>query len=554
MVRVEGCPFRVGEEGRAEKADRPSMRAMNAKILVTDRVAQDGIDVLSQHAQVDVRLGLPPQELIGAIGEYEGLVVRSETKVTREVIEAGRRLQVIGRAGVGVDNIDLAAATERGVVVVNAPLGNTISAAEHAIGLMLALARHIPSAYASLKGGEWNRSRFLGVEVRGKTLGVIGLGQVGSEVARRARGLEMRVIAHDPFVSEERAHVLGAEMVSLDELLRESDFISLHAALTAATEGMLGEEQLRMVKPSVRIVNTARGGLINEEALYRAVEEGRVAGAAIDVFPQEPPARDNPLLRSERIIVTPHLGASTAEAQERVAVDVAHQVLVVLAGEPATYAVNAPLISAETMSVIAPYLKVAEKTASLATQLSAGQLGNVEIEYLGEIAHQDVTPLRAAVIRGLLLPISEEKVTIVNAGLVAERRGLKIGERMGPVEEPYANLVSVGLTTSEGTTKVAGTSAHDGPHVVLINDFWVDIPPGDGYLLLCENLDRPGMVGAVGTFLGQHDINISFMRLGRKQVRGRALMVLGLDDTISPELLRDLEAIPDVYSARVVKL
>jgi D-3-phosphoglycerate dehydrogenase len=373
-------------------------------------------------------------------------------------------------------------------------------------------------------------------------------------VARRARGLEMRVIAHDPFVSEERAHVLGTGLVSLDELLREADFISVHAALTPATQKMLGEEQFRIVKPSVRIVNTARGGLIDEKALHQAVEEGRVAGAAIDVFPKEPPPEDSPLLHSDGIIVTPHLGASTTEAQERVAIDVAHEVLAVLSGQPATYAVNAPLISAESMSVVAPYLEVAEKTASLATQLSAGQLGNVEIEYQGEIASQDVTPLRAAVIRGLLLPISEENVTIVNAGLVAERRGLKITERMGPVEEPYANLLSVGLTTSEGTTKVAGTSAHDGAHIVLINDFWVDVPPGDGYLLLCENLDRPGMVGAVGTFLGQHDINISFMRLGRKQVRGRALMVLGLDDTISPELLREMEAIQDVYSARVVRI
>lgn len=527
---------------------------MSAKILVTDRVAQDGIDLLAQQAQVDVRPGLPPDELVKAIGEYQALVVRSETKVTREVIEAGRRLQVVGRAGVGVDNIDLTAATERGIIVVNAPLGNTISAAEHAIGLMLALARHIPDACNSLRSGEWQRSRYMGVELRGKTLGVVGLGQVGSEVARRARGLEMHVIAHDPFVSEERAHMLGAELVSFEDLLRRSDFISLHAPLTPATRSMLGEEQLRLVKPAVRIINTARGPLIDEEALFRAAEEGRIAGAAIDVFPQEPPPKDSPLLRSERIIVTPHLGASTAEAQERVAVDVAEQILAVLRGEPAIYAVNAPLIPPETMSVIGPYLEVAERTACLATQLSAGQLGNLEIEYLGEIANHDVTPLKAAVIRGLLSPISEENVTIVNANLVAEHRGLKIQERMGASEEIYANLVSVRVTTSAGRTKVAGTVGHDGAHIVLVNDFWVDIPPGDGYLLFCENLDRPGMVGAVGTFLGQHDINISFMRLGREKVRGRALMVLGLDDAISPELLKELEAIPDLYSARLARL
>jgi D-3-phosphoglycerate dehydrogenase len=302
----------------------------------------------------------------------------------------------------------------------------------------------------------------------------------------------------------------------------------------------------------VRIVNTARGELIDEGALVRAIDDGRVAGAAIDVFREEPPG-ESPLLTHDRIIVTPHLGASTAEAQERVAVDVAEQVLAVLRGEPARYAVNAPLVSAETMAVLRPFLDVAERTASLATQLCEGQLRSVELEYLGDIANHDVTPLKAAAIKGLLAPVSEENVTIVNANLVAEHRGLRITERTGPSED-YPNLVSVRLTTDQGETTVAGTVFHDGAHVVRVNDFWVDIPPGDGYLLFCENLDRPGMVGVVGTFLGQHDINISFMRLGREKVRGRALMVLGLDDEISPELLRELEAVPDIYSARLAKI
>ena len=522
------------------------------KVLITDPIAQDGIDLLGREAEVEVRLRPSPEELLDLIGGYDALVVRSETKVTKEVIAAGERLQVIGRAGVGVDNIDVEAATRRGVVVVNAPLGNTFSAAEHTIALMLALARRLPEAHASLRAGRWERERFVGVELRGKTLGLVGLGQVGTEVARRARGLEMRVVANDPYVATERAQSLEVELLALDELLAQSDFVSLHVSLTPATRDLLGEEQFRKVKSGVRIVNTARGELIDEGALVRAIDEGRVAGAAIDVFREEPPG-ESPLLTHDRIIVTPHLGASTEEAQERVAVDVAEQVLAVLRGEPARYAVNAPLVSAETMAVIRPFLDVAERTASLAVQLCEGQLRTVELEYLGEIADHDVTPLKAAAIKGLLAPVSEENVTIVNAKLVAEHRGLRITERMGPAGD-YPNLFVVRLTTDQGRTAVAGTAFHDGTHIELVNDFWVDIPPGDGYLLFCENLDRPGMVGIVGAFLGQHDINISFMRLGREQVRGRALMVMGLDDELSPELLKELESVQDIYSARMAKI
>ncbi len=525
------------------------------KVLVSDPIADDGVALLREGADVDVCTGLAPADLIARIAAYDALVVRSETKVTTEVFAAASQLRVVGRAGVGVDNIDLNAATERGVIVVNAPLGNTISAAEHAVGLMLALARHIPEANASLKSGEWDRSKFIGVEVRGKTLGVIGLGQVGSEVARRAKGLDMLVVAFDPFVSRERAAALGVELApGLDAVLERADFLSLHTVLTAQTRHLVGERELAKMKPSLRLVNTARGDLIDIPALVRAVDSGTIAGAALDVFPQEPPDMAAPVLRNERIIVTPHLGASTTEAQERVAVDVAEQILTVLRGGPALYAVNAPMIAAETMTALAPYVAVAEKAASLATQLAAGQLAaTIEIEYLGEIAQHDTTPLKAAVIKGLLEPVTEENVTIVNAGLVAEHRGMKIVERKGPAEEIYANLVRVHLHSSGGDTDVTGTIAHDGPHIVAINDFWVDIPPGDGWLLLCENQDRPGMIGAVGTFLGQHDINISFMRVGRTAVRGRALMAVGIDDPISPEQVEQLAAIPNILSERVAK-
>jgi D-3-phosphoglycerate dehydrogenase len=524
------------------------------KILVADPIAADGIEILQREAEVDVRTGLSPAELIKIIPEYDALVVRSETRVTGDVFAAGKQLRAVGRAGVGVDNIDLAAATQRGVIVVNAPLGNTISAAEHAIGLMLALARHIAEANGSLKAGEWNRSKFIGVELRGKTLGVVGLGQVGSEVARRGKGLDMNVVAHDPFVSPERAAMLGVELAeSLDDVLTRADFLSLHTVLTAQTKHLIGEAEFAKMKPSLRLINTARGDLIDIDALVKAVDAGAIAGAAVDVFPQEPPDMSAAVLHNERIIVTPHLGASTSEAQERVSVDVAVQILAILRGEPAQYAVNAPMIAAETMTVIAPYIPVAEKVATLATQLAHGQMANIEIDYLGEISQHDTTPLRAAVVKGLVAPISEENVTIVNAALIAEHRGMKIIERKGPAEDVYTNLIRVHLHTSAGDTDVTGTVAHDGPHIVAINDFWVDIPPGDGWLLLCENQDRPGMIGAIGTFLGEHDINISFMRVGRTAVRGRALMAVGLDDEISQELVERMSGIPNILSARVTR-
>ena len=527
---------------------------MKPLILVADPIAPDGIDLLGRRADVEVHTGLPPQELIERIPAYDALIVRSETKVTADVIAAGRRLQVIGRAGVGVDNIDLAAATERGIVVVNAPTGNTISAAEHTIALMLALARHIPQADASLRAGEWRRADFVGVEVRGKTLGVIGFGQVGSEVARRARALEMHVIAADPFVPEERVRALGAELVEFDDLLARADFISVHTTLTRGTRGLIGAAEIARMKPGVRLINTARGGIVDEATLARAVREGRVAGAAVDVFVQEPPV-DRTLIETPGIIVTPHLGASTAEAQERVAIDVAEQVLCVLNGEPAVYAVNAPLVAPETMTVVAPFLPVAEMCGALATQLSDGQLRDVEIDYNGELALHDTGVLRAAVIRGLLRPISEEHVSIVNANLVAEHRGLRVVERKDPEEgEGAADLITVQVRTAGGGTSVSGTVEHGVPHIVQVDGLRVDLAPTGGYLLFCNNQDRPGMIGAVGMKMRDFDINISSMKVGRQQVRGRALMVLELDEAPTAEQVKEIEAIPDIYRARLVRL
>jgi D-3-phosphoglycerate dehydrogenase len=527
---------------------------MPARVLIADPVAQDGIDRLAREAEVVVRTGLAPDDLRAIIGDFDALVVRSETRVTADIIAAGTRLQVIGRAGVGVDNIDIPAATQRGIIVVNAPTGNTISAAEHTIGLMLALARHIPQAYASLCSHEWKRSQFVGVELRGKTLGIIGLGQVGSEVARRARGLEMRLLGHDPFVPEERARSLGVELVELHRLLGDADFITVHTTLTPGTRGLIGPDEIALMKPSVRLINTARGGIIEEEALVEAVHSGRIAGAAVDVFSKEP-APDTPLAGEPHIVVTPHLGASTAEAQERVAVDVAEQIAAVLRGEHAPYAVNAPLVPPETMSVLAPYVAAAEMVASLATQLSQGQLRAVEIVYEGDLALHETTLLRAAVIRGLLRPVSEGHITIVNANLVAEQRGLHIVEHKDPDSEDVgAGLLTVRVRTAAGETAVAGDVQHGQPHIVALNGLRVDLTPSAGYLLLCDNTDRPGMIGAVGTKMGEFDINISSMKVGRREARGHALMVLELDDEPSADQVRQIERIPGIESARLVRL
>jgi D-3-phosphoglycerate dehydrogenase len=525
-----------------------------ARVLVTDRIGEEGLAILREGADVDVRLGLTPQELIAAIPEYQALAVRSETKVTEEVLNAAKKLVVVGRAGVGVDNIDVDAATKRGIVVVNAPAAITIATAEHTIGMMLALARHIPEAHDSLSHGRWERSKFVGVELRGKTLGIAGMGRIGAEVARRARAMEMRVIGYDPFIAPERFQSLGVQLVSLDQLLAESDFITLHLPLTAANHHFLDEAQFARMKPGVRVLNVARGQLISEDALVKALDEGKVGGAAIDVFEQEPPDPESALIHHPNVVVTPHLGASAAEAQERLSVDVAEQLLTALRGEPVIYAVNAPFIAAEAFKIVAPYLITATQAGSLATQLSTGQLESVEIQYSGEIVEHDTTPIRAAVIRGLLSPVSEENVTLVNAGLIAEQRGMKIAEVKGDHEGIYKDLISVHLHTSSGETSVSATVAHDGPHIVEINDFWVDVSPGGGYLLFCENVDRPGMIGRIGTFLGAKGINISFMRVGRATERGRALMVLGLDDDVDPQTIAEIAAIPDIFSVRTAKI
>ena len=524
------------------------------KVLVADPIAGEGVALLRRDAEVEVRTGLAPDELREALRGCDALVVRSGVRVTADTLADADRLQVIARAGTGVDNVDLDAATARGVVVVNAPRGNTIAAAEHAFALLLSLARHIPRADRSLRGGEWRRRAFMGAELRGRTLGLVGFGPIGSEMARRALAFEMRAVTHDPFVPAERVRALGVEPVALDRLYAESDFISVHTPLTPATRGMIGREQIAAMKDGVRLVNAARGGIIDEDALLEGVRSGKVAGAALDVFATEPPG-DLPLLAEERIIVTPHLAGSTAEAQERIAVDVAEQVLDVLAGRPPRYPVNAPLVPPETLEVVGPYLAVAELLGTVATQLLRGQLTTIELAFFGEIAEHDVTPLKAFAVRGLLGPISDQNVNLVNAASIAAARGWSIDEHLRASHEEFHNLIELRVGGAEARVTVSGTAHHARPGIVRIDGFDIDLTPEPGgFLLVCENEDRPGMIGKLGTLLGGLDINISAMRVGRREAHTRALMVLALDEEPDVAALDLIAAVDGIASARLVRL
>jgi D-3-phosphoglycerate dehydrogenase / 2-oxoglutarate reductase len=523
------------------------------KVLATDHVPEVGIEPLRDIAQVDCKFGIKPEDLITIIGDYDALLVRSQTKVTKEVIQAGKKLQVIARAGVGIDNVDVEEATHHGIVVVNAPTGNTISAAEHAVALMLAMARYIPQANASLKSGLWKRTEFTGVEVRGKTLGVIGLGNVGSNVARRARGFEMKILGFDPFVSADYASKIQVELVPLEQLLKESDFISLHIPLIASTKGLIGAKEIAMLKPGARIINTARGGLIDEDALVKAVKEKKIAGAAIDVFTQEPCTKSI-LFEPDNIIVTPHLGASTAEAQVTATRDVVEQIIDVFNGCSPRYAVNAPLISAETLSILAPFGKVGTALGGMISQLIEGQLKTIQIRYDGEIANCDTTSLKATVVGGLLEGVTEERVNLINANFIAAQRGISVVEQKSPTCENYTSMITVEAITSKGTSTVAGTVLRNETHIVRLNDYWIDIVPTGGYFLFSDHLDRPGILGAIGKITGDADINISAMQVSRLKPRGQALMVLALDETLSDTQRKKMLAVPDVYTVKIVKL
>ena len=524
------------------------------KILVTDSLVPESLEFLRSRAQVDVKTGLTPDELVKILGDYDVLLVRSETKVTPEVIRAGKSLQVIGRAGVGVDNIDVDEATRRGIAVVNAASGNTAAAAEHTMALMLTLARNIPQACQSMKKGQWERNAFVGVEIRNKTLGSIGLGKVGSEVVQRARSFGMRILAHDPFIAPDHAHVLGVELVALDQLLAESDFITIHIPLTESTRHIIEAREFSLMKPGVFIINAARGGLIDEEALLDALESGKVSGAALDVFSKEPP-RDSPLVKHPKVVVTPHLGASTEEAQREVAFEVIGQVLAILAGQPARNTVNAPFIQPEGWVAIEPYVPVASMIGKLLTQLGEGQFIGVNVAYEGRVAQFDTSTLTAAVLMGLLSSVSAERVNLINASLVATQRGLRVTEQRDVVSERYeGGLITATLQTSGGQAVVGGSLMREETHIVRVNEYWLDMVPSVPYLLFIEHQDRPGMIGAVGTTTGQYDINISFMEVGRLAPREGAMMVVGLDDPMPPAVIEEIRSITHIEKAKLVRL
>ena len=524
-----------------------------SKILVSDPIANEGVDLLrsTSGVDVDVKTGMKPTELLEVVDGYHGLVVRSETKVTADVIKHGKMLQVIARAGIGVDNIDLDAATGAGIAVVNAPTGNTVAAAEHTLALMLALSRNIPAANQSMKEGEWRRSAFMGIEVRNKTLGIAGLGRVGTEVARRAQGFGMRLVGYDPFLTPDHASRIGVELMSLEDMLAESDFVTLHTPLTDGTRNMISAKELAVIKPGARLINVARGELIDEAALLKALDSDRLAGVALDVFPQEPPV-ESLLPGHPKVLVTPHLGASTEEAQREVAIEAAEQVLAVLSGQPARNTVNTPFVPPEVHAVVAPYIEVGSVVGKLLTSMAEGQFLGLTIRYEGEIAQHETPVMKAAVLAGLLTPVSGEVVNLINAPLLASQRGLNVTEQRNPVAQEYASIITVTLNTNQGDVTLAGTSMRDEAHIVKVNDYWLDITPSVPYLLFVENEDQPGSIGAVGTVAGRHNINISFMEVGRLSLRGRAMMVLGLDDPVPPPVLDEINALPQIHNARLV--
>ena len=523
------------------------------KVLITDPIATEGVDILQQYADVDIQKVLTPEQLQSIIGHYEALIVRSRTKVTANIIDAANKLHVIGRAGVGVDNIDVDAATRRGILVVNSPEGNIISTAEHTIAMLLALARHIPKADSLLHAGVWNRE-IKGFEIRNKILGIIGLGRVGTEVAEMAKGLHMNVIAYDPMISESRAERLGVQLTELETLLARSDFIAIHVPLNSTTRGLISSDQLKLVKPTAMIINCARGGIVDEKALYDALNQGLLAGAAVDVFSQEP-ALDNILLKSDRVVATPHLAASTIEAEASASIDIAEQVVAILNGHPAKFPVNAPRISTEAMSVLGPYVQVGTTIGRVVVQLIEGQLKSLAIRYQGDIAKEDTNPIKVAVLAGLLETLTEERVNMVNADIIANSRGLRVTEQKDSTCENYANMLTVEVYTKSGSTLVAGSSLRGKTHLTRVNDFWLEIEPFGSYMVFTEHKDRPGMIGAVGTIIGNANVNISQMQVSRNVQRGSgAMMVLCLDEPLPVECYQQIVAMPDMHKVLIVKL
>ena len=528
----------------------------NFRVLVADQLSDEGIAILKAEPDlaVEVKAGLSPKDLAGIVGPYDAIIVRSATKVTAEVIAKAQRLKVIGRAGVGLDNVDLEAATKRGIICMNVPGGNTLSTAEHTVSLLLAVARKIPQGDASLRRGQWERSKLIGTELFGKTLGVIGLGKIGAEVAKRAQGFGMRVIAHDPFLADDRAQQVEVQLVTLPHVLKEADFISVHVPLTAQTRHLIGAAELAQMKPHAYLINCARGGIVDEAALHQALTAGTLAGAAMDVFEQEPPPADHPLLKLPQVVVTPHLGASTEEAQLNVAIEVAKQVADCLLGRGIRNAANMPSVDAATLAVLQPYLTLGERMGALAAQLLDAQLAEVRITYVGEMTAHNTSPLTLAILKGLLEPVVGENVNYVNASVIAAERGIKIIESKANRLEEFANLIALDIRSDSTSLVVQGTlSPRREPRIVKIDRYAVEAPPS-GFMLIIKNHDKPGLIGELGTILGQAKINIAAMTNGREKPGGMAITVLNVDEVIPPEVLVRIKKAQHVIDAKLIKL
>ncbi|HEY8463638.1 MAG TPA: phosphoglycerate dehydrogenase [Bacillota bacterium] len=523
------------------------------RVLVSDPITAAGIELFKQAGlEVEVKTDHTREELLEKIKNYDALIVRSQTKVTADIIEAADNLKVIGRAGVGVDNVDVAAATKKGIIVLNAPDGNTISTAELTVAMIMAVARHIPQAHASLKSGAWDRKRFVGTELNGKTLGIVGMGRIGTEVAKRMHAMGMTINGYDPFLTRERAESLGVNLVDLETIITQSDFITVHTPLTAETKGLFGAAEFARMKKGVRLVNCARGGIYDETALVEAIKSGQVAAAALDVYENEPPT-NRELIELPQVVVTPHLGASTREAQENVAIDVALEVIKVLKGEPFKNAVNLPPLRPEVKAAIQPFFELAESLGKFIAQIAVGRINKLEVSYLGELAKFDTSYLSLLFTKGLLQVSLGEEVNSVNALVLAKERGLKLNEVKSEDVTGYSSLIKVAVTTESGSHTLTGTVIEKDARIVEMEGYRVEVVPA-GNLLVIDHTDQPGIIGQVGSIVGADKVNIAAMQVGRKVPGGKAVMVLAVDSAVSPETLERLTKVPTVTAATAISL
>ncbi len=525
------------------------------KVLVSDALSEEGLKVFreSKELTVDVKTDLKPDALKEIIKDYDALVVRSATKVTNEIIQAAKKLKVIGRAGVGLDNVDLEAATQKGIIVMNTPAGNTISTAEHTFSMILSLSRNIPQANASTKKGEWKRSKFMGVEVYGKTLGIVGFGRIGSEVAKRALSFGMKILAYDPFLSAEVAESIGVEIAELKKVLQEADYITVHTPLTDETRHMISDKEFALMKKGVRIINCARGGIIDEAALVKAIKELKVAGAAMDVFENEPLSAENELLKLDNVIITPHLGASTEEAQVNVAIEVAEIVRDALLGRGIRNAANYPCLEAEVCKILNPYINLGEKLGMFAAQLVEGRFQELVINYSGEITKYDLSPVTMALAKGVLEPILKETVNFVNAVSLLKERGIKLRESKSAQEGEFVNLVQLEIKTDKESKKVFGTlSSNKQPRIVKIDDYYLELYP-IGEMVFIRNSDKLGLIGSLGTLMGKSGINIAAMTFGRDEQGGKAISVLNVDSQVSQEIQDKIRELENILTVKVIR-